>query len=158
MRRLITALALAAGLGAFGAAHVLAADEANGDADAKGEAASKADKKDDKPDLPPFPAEASVKQTTHVGGRTLNYTASVGALPVRDDKGKTIAQVVVTAYTLDGPRDPARLRLQRRPRRRVGLSEPRRHRPQAGAIRGGGRQSLRSGAPDRQRRNLARLH
>jgi len=108
MSKLITALALAMGLGAFSAAHVRAADEANGDAGAKGEAAAKADKKDDKPDLPPFPAEASVRQTTHVGGRTLNYTASVGALPVRDDKGKTIAQVVVTAYTLNGPRDPDR--------------------------------------------------
>ncbi len=32
----------------------------------------------------------------------------MGSLPVRDDKGKKIAEVVFTAYTLDGPRDPNR--------------------------------------------------
>jgi carboxypeptidase C (cathepsin A) len=75
-------------------------------------AASKDDGKDkdakDKIDLPPFPADASVKQVTHVAGKTLNYTATVGSLPVRDEKGKKIAEVVFTAYTLDGPRDPNR--------------------------------------------------
>jgi carboxypeptidase C (cathepsin A) len=62
----------------------------------------------DKIDLPPFPADASVKQVTHVAGKTLNYTATVGSLPVRDEKGKKIAEVVFTAYTLDGPKDPHR--------------------------------------------------
>ncbi|MCI3133521.1 S10 family peptidase [Phenylobacterium aquaticum] len=61
-----------------------------------------------KTDLPPFPADATVKQVTHVAGKTLNYTATVGSLPVRDEKGKKIAEVVFTAYTLDGPRDPKR--------------------------------------------------
>jgi carboxypeptidase C (cathepsin A) len=64
--------------------------------------------KDDKIDLPAFPADASVKQVTHVAGKTLNYTATVGSLPVRDEKGKKIAEVVFTAYVLDGPRDPKR--------------------------------------------------
>lgn len=59
-------------------------------------------------DLPAFPADASVKQVTHVAGKTLNYTATVGSLPVRDEKGRKIAEVVFTAYTLDGPRDPKR--------------------------------------------------
>ncbi|WP_293903888.1 peptidase S10 [Phenylobacterium sp.] len=59
-------------------------------------------------DLPPFPADASVKQVTHVAGKTLSYTATVGALPVRDEKGKKIAEVVFTAYTLDGAKDPNR--------------------------------------------------
>ncbi|MBU1376706.1 MAG: peptidase S10 [Alphaproteobacteria bacterium] len=59
-------------------------------------------------DLPKFPAEASVKQTTRVAGKTLNYTATIGALPVRDEKGKTVAEVVFTAYVLDGARDPSR--------------------------------------------------
>jgi carboxypeptidase C (cathepsin A) len=68
--------------------------------------AAKADK--DKIDLPPFPADATVKQVTHVSGKTLNYTATVGSLPVRDEKGKKIAEVVFTAYVLDGPRDPRR--------------------------------------------------
>ena len=59
-------------------------------------------------DLPPFPADASVKQVTHVAGKTLSYTATVGSLPVRDEKGKKIAEVVFTAYVLDGPKDPSR--------------------------------------------------
>ena len=57
---------------------------------------------------PPFAPDAHVEQVTHVAGKTVNYTATVGWLPVRDEKGKTIAQVVFTAYTLDGPRDPSR--------------------------------------------------
>ena len=64
--------------------------------------------KPDKPDLPPFPADASVKQSVVVNGRSLTYTATVGSLPVRDADGKKIAEVVFTAYTLDGPRDPQR--------------------------------------------------
>lgn len=78
---------------------------------AVGPAAWADDKKDDAKagfDLPDFPADASVKQVTHVAGKTLNYTATVGSLPVRDDKGKKIGEVVFTAYTLDGPRDPNR--------------------------------------------------
>src|SRR5262249_61132664 len=55
---------------------------------------------------PPFPADATIKQVTHVAGKTLSYTATVGSLPVRDEKGKTIAEVVFTAYILDGPKDP----------------------------------------------------
>jgi carboxypeptidase C (cathepsin A) len=62
----------------------------------------------DKIELPPFPADASVKQVTHVAGKTLSYTATVGSLPVRDEKGKKIAEVVFTAYVLDGPKDPNR--------------------------------------------------
>jgi carboxypeptidase C (cathepsin A) len=106
MRRLATAaaaaLALSFGLAAT-ATTAFAADEP-AKADAK-------DKKDDKKpeiDLPPFPADASVKQVTHVAGKTLSYTATVGSLPVRDEKGKKVAEVVFTAYVLDGPRDPNR--------------------------------------------------
>ncbi len=68
---------------------------------------SKPEKKDGE-SLAPFPAPASVKQITHVDGRALAYTATVGSLPVRDDKGKVVADVVYTAYTLDGARDPSR--------------------------------------------------
>ncbi len=71
--------------------------------------AAASDKKDaDLLDLPAFPAEASARQATHLSGKTLDYTARVGALPVLDDKGRKIAEVVYTAYTLDGPRDPRR--------------------------------------------------
>jgi len=66
------------------------------------------DKDKDKIELPAFPADATVKQVTHVAGKTLNYTATVGSLPVRDEKGKKIAEVVFTAYILDGPKNPDR--------------------------------------------------
>ncbi|MFI4966693.1 MAG: S10 family peptidase [Caulobacterales bacterium] len=100
MRRLMIAAVAAVAL-SFGLS--MAATARADDAPAKADAKSPADK--DKIDLPPFPAAASVKQVTHVAGKTLNYTATVGALPVRDEKGKKIAEVVVTSYVLDGPRD-----------------------------------------------------
>ncbi len=65
-------------------------------------------KVEDKIDLPPFPAPAHVGQVTHVDGKTVNYTATVGALPVYDENGKKIAEVVVTSYIMDGPHDPNR--------------------------------------------------
>ena len=57
-------------------------------------------------DLPPFPKDAHVAQSVTVDGHTLKYTATVGSLPVRDDKGKKIAEVVFTAYTMDGKDRP----------------------------------------------------
>jgi carboxypeptidase C (cathepsin A) len=69
---------------------------------------AKADAKAEKIDFAPFPADAHVEQVTHVAGRTLNYTATVGSLPVRDENGKKIADVVFTAFILDGPHDPSR--------------------------------------------------
>jgi carboxypeptidase C (cathepsin A) len=59
-------------------------------------------------EAPHLPPPASVHQTARIGGREVAYTATVGALPVKDDKGKTIAEVVVTSYIADGPRDPSR--------------------------------------------------
>jgi carboxypeptidase C (cathepsin A) len=108
MRRLMVAAAAVVVLSfGFVASHASAADDPP-----KADAAKAGDKKDaDKKsdiDLPPFPEAASVKQVTHVAGKTVNYTATVGALPVRDEKGKKIAEVVVTSYVLDGPRDPHR--------------------------------------------------
>ena len=77
--------------------------------------AASAQDKGDKPaaeksgvDLPPLPADKSVKQTAVIGGRTIAYAATVGVLPVRDEKGKKVGEVVYTSYVLDGPRDPAR--------------------------------------------------
>ncbi|WP_372786644.1 S10 family peptidase [Phenylobacterium sp.] len=105
MRRLmiVAAAAVALSFGLSGATGAWAADDAPAKSDAKDKPGDK-----DKIDLPPFPADASVKQVTHVAGKTLNYTATVGSLPVRDEKGKKIAEVVFTAYVLDGPRDPDR--------------------------------------------------
>ena len=56
--------------------------------------------------LPPFPADAHVTQTTTVSGKTLKYTVTVGSLPVRDEKGTTIGEVVFTAYTMPGKDRP----------------------------------------------------
>ena len=108
MRKLWVAAAAAVVL-SFGlaASHASAADDPPKADAAKGGDKKDADKKSDI-DLPAFPADASVKQVTHVAGKTLNYTATVGSLPVRDEKGKKVAEVVFTAYTLDGPRDPNR--------------------------------------------------
>lgn len=56
--------------------------------------------------LPPFPADRTVKQSTVLDGRTLAYDATVGSLPVLDDKGKTIAEVMFIAYTVPGKDRP----------------------------------------------------
>ncbi|HET6546202.1 MAG TPA: peptidase S10 [Rhodanobacteraceae bacterium] len=56
--------------------------------------------------LPPLPADARIAQSVRVDGRALRYTATVGSLPVRDKKGKTIAEVVFTAYTVEGSDRP----------------------------------------------------
>ena len=56
--------------------------------------------------LPPLPADAHVSQSTRVNGRSLKYTVTVGSLPVRDDKGTIIGEVVFTAYTMSGKDRP----------------------------------------------------
>lgn len=94
-RRKVLAAALAAGVGV--ALPALAQDKAD---------APKLDLS--KIDLPKLPADASVKQTIRLGGKTLNYTATVGVIPVRDEKGKMVAEVVFTAFILDGARGPSR--------------------------------------------------
>ena len=60
----------------------------------------------DKNALPPLPADAHVEQSIEMDGKTLNYTVTVGALPVRDADGKSAGQVVVTAYTVEGDNRP----------------------------------------------------
>ena len=102
-QRVLAGAFLGAALCILSFGQAAAADDAKPDAPAKADATA-----GEKLDLPPFPADASVKQTMRLGGRVLSYTATVGSLPVRDDKGKIIAQVVFTAYTLDGPREPGR--------------------------------------------------
>lgn len=70
--------------------------------------ADKADKphKDDEINLPPFPADKSVRQSVTLDGRELKYDATVGSLPVLDEKGKTIASVMFTAYIVPGANRP----------------------------------------------------
>ena len=63
-------------------------------------------KASDKDKLPPLPPDAHVAQSIQLDGKTLNYKATVGTLPVRDKDGKTAGEVVFTAYTMDGPNRP----------------------------------------------------
>ena len=62
--------------------------------------------KDDEFKLPPFPADRTVHQTMQLGGRLFKYDVTVGSLPVMDEKGKTIASVMFTAYTVPGENRP----------------------------------------------------
>ena len=71
--------------------------------------AAKEAKEAGKPDelkLPPFPADKTVHQTTQVGGKTVAYDATVGSLPILDEKGKVIADVMFIAYTVPGANRP----------------------------------------------------
>jgi carboxypeptidase C (cathepsin A) len=65
-------------------------------------------KVDDGMEFPPLPADKTVKQSAVIGGRTITYDATIGTIPVRDEKGKEIGQVVYTAYTIPnaGPARP----------------------------------------------------
>ena len=48
--------------------------------------------------------------TTHeleLGGDALSYSATVGKMPLKDEKDKIVAQIFYTAYTLDADADPA---------------------------------------------------
>ena len=75
-----------------------------GAAHAKEAAKSEAGDKDSEKatEFKPFPAPKSITQSTTLDGKRLTYTATVGSIPVKDEKGKTIAEVVYTAYTLPG--------------------------------------------------------
>ena len=94
MRRFLVSMSIAAAL-ASGAAPALA-----------DEAPSKTDDKA-KIELPPLSPDKSVEQSINLDGRALRYTATVGHIDVHDAKGKTIGQVVYTAYTVP-PRGYAR--------------------------------------------------
>ena len=61
---------------------------------------------DDKAALPPLPPDAHAQQSIQLDGKTLHYTVTVGALPVRDNDGKVAGEVVVTAYTVEGANRP----------------------------------------------------
>jgi carboxypeptidase C (cathepsin A) len=61
---------------------------------------------DDKSSLPPLPPDAHTQQAIMLDGKTLKYTVTVGALPVRDKDGKVVGEVVVTTYAVDGNNRP----------------------------------------------------
>ncbi len=86
------------------------------------------------------------------------YTVKVGTLPVKDKQGKVVADVVYTAYTMDGKDRPVTFALNGGPGAASGVSQPGRDRAEGGGVRQRGRQRLGAGAPARQPRHLAGLH
>ena len=64
------------------------------------------DKTADKDKQAPLPADAHVAQSIQLNGKALNYTATVGTLPVFDKDGKKSGDVVFTAYTVEGKDRP----------------------------------------------------
>ncbi|MBV8854001.1 MAG: hypothetical protein JOY91_11400, partial [Sinobacteraceae bacterium] len=80
-------------------------EPAKEEAKSPGKSADKAHK-DDEVNLPPFPADKSTHQSMLLDGRTLKYEATVGSLSVLDEKGKVIASVMFTAYTVPGADRP----------------------------------------------------
>jgi carboxypeptidase C (cathepsin A) len=72
-------------------------------APAAGDGASAADVK---PMANPLPADAHAAQTISMNGKPLNYTATVGTLPVKMADGKISGEVVFTSYVVDGPNRP----------------------------------------------------
>ncbi len=70
-------------------------------------AADGATKPPAKPDATPegLPADKSIAQTITVNGKTLHYTATVGTIHLKDDKGKPTGDVMYTSYILDRGKD-----------------------------------------------------
>jgi carboxypeptidase C (cathepsin A) len=48
-------------------------------------------------------APIQTHHTVHVNGQTLNYTATAGLMPLKNEKGETEADIFFAAYTLDHP-------------------------------------------------------
>lgn len=57
--------------------------------------------------FPPLPAPAATHHELTLPGRTLRYTATAGSLPVRDQSGRTLAEIAYIAYVLDRPEGSA---------------------------------------------------
>ena len=49
-----------------------------------------------------LPPDSTTKQTLELPGRTLSFTATAGSIRLFDDKGEPQADIVYTAYQLDG--------------------------------------------------------
>ena len=48
-----------------------------------------------------YPAEKTIRQSLKIGGKTLSYRVTAGAVPVTDESGNTIAAVTFVAYLLE---------------------------------------------------------
>ncbi|MGH9716625.1 MAG: S10 family peptidase [Candidatus Acidiferrales bacterium] len=57
-------------------------------------------------ELPPLPPNKSIEQSTVLDGQTLHYKVTVGAINVRDSKGKIAGKVAYTSYTVPGKDRP----------------------------------------------------
>ena len=53
-------------------------------------------------DLAPLPADKTIRQSAVIAGKAVAYDVTAGSLPLFDAKGKKIADVVFTAYTIPG--------------------------------------------------------
>jgi carboxypeptidase C (cathepsin A) len=84
VRSLLLAIGLAASAAAF------AADEPPAGAPKSGESPRR------------LPADATTAQTISLAGRVLNFKAAVNVIHLTDEKGTPLADVVTTAYQLDG--------------------------------------------------------
>ena len=73
---------------------------------AKEEGKSAEKPKDGDIQIAPFPADKTIHESATLAGRVVKYDATVGSLPVMDEKGKTIANVMFTAYTVPGANRP----------------------------------------------------
>ncbi len=102
----VSAVAMTAML--LSASGAFAADPPKADAAAtKDGKADDTKKDDDKSDMQaPLPADKTIHQSVTVGGKVLNYDATVGKIAVRDAKGKKVADVVFTAYIVPGENRP----------------------------------------------------
>lgn len=60
-----------------------------------------------RPDGPPDPELSVTKHTITLNGQKINYTATAGYLPQRDETGKIRGNLFFTAYTRDGVANPA---------------------------------------------------
>ena len=107
-----------------------------------------------------LPPDAVSDKEITVGGRKIAYTATAGTLALFDQNGEQTAAVFYTAYVAKDARrraPAAHLRVQRRPGRGLGLSQPRPRRSAHRRFRPG-RPRRRRGQARRQSRHLARLH
>ena len=68
--------------------------------------AAPAGQKEDANKLPPLPPDTHTEQSITLDGKKLNYTVTIGTLPVRDGDGKTAGELVFTAYTVAGENRP----------------------------------------------------
>ena len=104
-----------------------------------------------------LPADVTTDQAVELTARTLRFKATAGTIPINTGEGKLQAEIAFIAYQLpDTPGASPHLRVQRRPRRLVGLSAARRARAVAPAARR--RRAVVVTRDRSQSGDLARLH